>query len=325
MSSPYVVMDVSAEFIMNVAKAVASSPHPLSKYDLLNSFEKSPKYVGNTISQCLQLGLICEQNGFYISNDKYRDLIKRSDRSELYIPLRQALQNYPPFLLYLDFISKGYSSNESSNMTAGIFRIRSSKKIVESNYRNWGLQTELIVSNPSGDLTIPEAEGGLPSEYIESLMRALRADMQAKIFLIETMSQQAFVYLTEKGISLEDLSNALIKYETDSDISANKASQTFEHFLYKLGEDANVNLKSCNGIIQYADTIRSNSSGVILNNLNHICHGIGGLRNMSHHDPDKETGKEWNFTPQGAIITSLLVPTAIRSIYLYWKEQKQEF
>jgi len=325
MSSPYVVMEVSADFIMNVAKLVASSPHPLSKDDLYNCFERNPRYVNDAISQCLQLGLICEQNGLYISNDKYRDLIKRSDKSELYIPLRQALQNYPPFLLYVDFISKGYSSNESSQMMAGIFRIHSPKKRIETNYRNWGLKTELIVANQNGELTIPEAEGGLPSEYIESLMRALRADMQAKIFLIETMSQQAFVYLTDKGISLEDLSDALIKYETDSDTSAYKASQTFEHFLYKLGEDANVNLKSCNGIIQYAEAIRSNSSGVILNNLNHICHGIGGLRNMSHHDPDKETGKEWNFTPQGAIITSLLVPTAIRSIYLTWKEQKQEF
>jgi hypothetical protein len=325
MSQPYIVLDVSAEFIMNIAKAISSSPHPLSKDDLLNSFNKSSQYISNAISQCLQLGLINDQNGFYISNDKYRDLIKRADKSQLYIPLRQALQCHPPFLLYLDFISKGYSSDESSNMTAGIFRIQSSKKIVEKNYRNWGIQTELIEYDSSGKLSIPEAEQGLPSEYIESLMKALRADMQAKIFLIETLSQQVFIYLTQKNIGLEDLSDALIKYETDSEISINKASQTFEHFLYKLGEDTKVNMKSCNGIIQYSDTIRSNSNGVILNNQNHICHGIGGLRNMSHHDPDKETGKEWTFTPQGAIIASLLVPTTIRSIYLYWKEQKQEF
>lgn len=325
MSVQFTVSDVSVEFMMDVAKVVASSPHPLTKKDLLNSFEMSDVYVSNAISQCLQLGLICIQNSQYVSSDKYRDLIKRSERSQLQIPLRQALQSYPPFLLYLDFISKGYPSDKSATMTAGIFRIPSPKEKVERAFRNWGLQTSLIIADTSGKLSIPEAEKGLPSEYVESLMKAMRADLQAKIFLIETMSQQAFAYLTEKGINIEDLSDALVNYEKDSQTSANKACQTFEHFLFKLGEDVGVNVKTCNGIIEYADNIKGARNDVILRNQWHVCHGIGGLRNMAHHSPDKETGKEWNFTPQGAIISSLIVPTMIRSLYLYWKEKKQEF
>jgi hypothetical protein len=326
MSLPFTVSDVSAEFMMDVAKIVASSPHPLTKKDLLNSFKMSNVYVSNAISQCLQLGLIRVQNDEYLSSDKYRDLIKRSERSQLNIPLRQALQSYPPFLLYLDFISKEYPSDESATMTAGIFRIQSPKERVEKQFRNWGLQTGLIRIDPaSAKLSIPEAEKGLPSEYVESLIKAMRADLQAKIFLIETMSQQAFAYLTDKGINIEDLSDALVNYEKDSQTSANKACRTFEHFLFKLGEDVGANVKTCNGIIEYADTIRSARSDVILKNQWHICHGIGGLRNMAHHSPEKETGKEWNFTPQGAIISSLIVPTMVRSLYLYWKEKKQEF
>jgi hypothetical protein len=325
MSMQFTVSDVSAEFMMDVAKVVASSPHPLTKKDLLNSFKMSDVYVSNAISQCLQLGLICIQNSQYVSSDRYRDLIKRSERSQLQIPLRQALQSYPPFLLYLDFISKGYPSDKSATMTTGIFRIPSPKEKVERAFRNWGLQTSLIIADTSGKLSIPEAEKGLPSEYVESLMKAMRADLQAKIFLIETMSQQAFAYLTEKGINIEDLSDALVNYEKDSQTSANKACQTFEHFLFKLGEDVGVNVKTCNGIIEYADTIKGARNDVILRNQWHVCHGIGGLRNMAHHSPDKETGNEWNFTPQGAIISTLVVPTMIRSIYLYWKERKQEF
>ena len=57
----------------------------------------------------------------------------------------------------------------------------------------------------------------------------------------------------------------------------------------------------------------------------HISSGIGAIRNMSHHDPDKETGSPWLFTPQGALITSLFVPTTIKSIYNYISENKQEF
>lgn len=325
MSMQFTVSDVSAEFMMDVAKVVASSPHPLTRKDLLKSFDNSDKYVSNTISQCLQLGLIHIQDGQYVSSDRYRDLVKRSEKSQLHIALRQTLQSYPPFLLYLDFISKGYSSEESASMTTGIFRIESPKARVEKVFRNWGLQTSLINADASGKLSIPEAEKGMPSEYVESLMKAMRADLQAKIFLIETMSQQAFAYLTEKGINIEDLSEALVNYEKDSQTSANKACQTFEHFLFKLGEDVGVNVKTCNGIIEYADTIRSARNDVILRNQWHVCHGIGGLRNMAHHSPEKETGNEWNFTPQGAIISSLIVPTMIRSLFLYWKEKKQEF
>jgi len=323
MSLQFAVSDVSAEFIMDVAKAVASSPHPLSKEDVMRSFQKSRPYVSNAISQALQLGLIEVQNNLYVGSERHRDLIKRSDRSQLYLPLREALQSYPPFLLYIDFISKGYPSSESANMTRGIFRMQSSEDLVEKSFRTWGLYAQLIQVDTSGGLSIPEAERGLPSEYVENLIKALRAELQASIFIIETMSPQAFVYLTEKKIGIEDLSDALINYEKDPKASANRTCQTFEHFLFKLGEDVGANISTCNGVIEYADAIRGQSE--ILKNQLHLCHGIGGLRNMAHHDPDNETGKPWSFTPQGAIISSLIVPTMIRSVYLYWKEKKQEF
>lgn len=323
MSSQFAVLDVSAEFMMDVAKAVSSSPHPLSKEDLIRSFKKSTTYISNAISQAIQLGLIELHNGLYVGSARQRDLIKRSDRSQLYLPLREALQRYPPFLLYIDFTSKGYPSKDSANMTRGIFRIQSSEDLVEKAFRTWGLYAQLFCFDSSGELSIPEAEGGLPSEYVENLVKALRAELQASIFIIETMSQQAFVYLTEKKIEIEDLSDALINYEKDPKASANKACQTFEHFLFKLGEDVGANVSTCNGVIEYADAIRGQNE--ILKNQLHLCHGIGGLRNMAHHDPDKETGKPWNFTPQGAIVSSLIIPTMIRSIYLCWKEKKQEF
>jgi len=322
MALAFSIYDVSAEFVMDVAKAVASSPHPLNKQDLRESFSRSGGYISNAISQCLQLGLVV-QDGDYVSSEKYRDLIKRSERSQLHLPFREALQRYPPFLLYTDFISKGYSSGESANMTRGIFRIQSSREIVEKSLRSWGIYAQLIERGKSGKLSIPDAEQGLPSEYVERLLKALRADLQARIFIIETMSQQAFAYVTSKGIGIDDLSDALVNYETDSKTSANKAFQNFEHFLFKLGEDIGGNMSSLNGIMQYADEIRSKKG--MLNNQLHLCHGLGGLRNMAHHDPDKETGKPWNFTPQGAIISALIVPTVIRNLYLYWAEKKQEF
>lgn len=325
MSTKIAVFDVSAEFLMDIAKEVASSPHPLDKNILLNSFDKHPTYISNAIAQCLLLGLFLERNGEYVSADKYRDLIKRSDRGQLHLVLRQALQSYPPYLIYLDFLSKGYLSDQSARMTAGIFRIQSPKEKVEKMFRNWGLQTGLISFDNSGRLSIPEGEKGLPNEYMKSLMKALQADLQAKIFLIETMSPSAFKYLSDKDVEIDDLSDALVNYEDDPKNSANKATQVFEHFLYKFGEDIGANVKKGNGIIQYADIIQAERNSDFLVKHKLLCYGIGGLRLMSHHDPDKETGTPWVFTPQGALLSSILAPSMIRSIYLWWKEKKQEF
>ena len=323
MLTQFVVLDVSAEFVMDVAKAVASSPHSLSKADLIKSFGKSRTYILNAINQAVQLRLIEVQNNLYVSAERYRDFIKRAERSQLYLPFRQALQRYPPFLLYIDLISKGYTSKESATMTKGIFRISSPERIVEKSFRTWGLYAGLIEKQASGKLYIPEAEKGFPAEYVETLLKALRAELQASIFIVETMGQQAFVYLTEKGIGIENLADALMNYEKNPKASVNKVCQTFEHFLFKFGEDVGADVSKCSGIIEYANATRGKNA--ILKNQLHICHGIGGLRNMAHHDPDKETGRQWFFTPQGSIISSLLIPTMIRSLYLYWKEEKQEF
>ena len=325
MLSKFAVFEVSAEFLMDVAKEVSSSPHPLDKKILLDSFDKHQAYTSNAIAQCLQLGLFIERNGEYLPADKYRDLIKRSDRAQLHLILRKALQSHPPCLLYLDFLSKGYSSDQSARMTAGIFRIQSPKERVEKMFRNWGLQTGLITSDSSGKMSIPEGEKGLPNEYMESLVKALKADLQAKIFLIETMSPSAYKYLTDSGIEIDDLSDALVNYENDSKTSASKATQVFEHFLFKFGEDIGANITKGNGIIEYANIIQSERGSDFLVKHKHLCYGIGGLRLMAHHDPDKETSNPWIFTPQGAIISTLIVPATLRSIYLYWTEKKQEF
>jgi len=326
MQPQYTIFNVSAEIIMDVAKQVASSPNALDKVAIANSFAKNSAYVGYAINQSIQLGLIMEDgNGAYIPSDKYRDMLYRCQKSQLLTILTKALQGYPPFLVYSDFVSKGYSSEDSARMSVGMFGIQSTFEIVEKMFRNWGQKSGLIILDSSGKVCIPEGEKGLPDQYIESLKKALKADFQAKIFLIETMTPSAFKYLTEHEGDIDSLADALVNYHDDPKTSVGKATQVFEHFLYHFGLDAGANVSKGNGIIQYAETIKSEKPTAMLVKHKHLCYGLGGLRLMSHHDPDKETNKSWYFTPQGAIITSLMVPSVIRSLHLYSSEGKQEF
>ena len=138
MSSQFVISDVSAEFIMNLAKVIATSPHPLGRDDLLRSFDASEGYIKNSISLAMQLGLINFENGGFVSSE-LGSIIQRSNKTELYLSLGQALQKYAPFLIYMDFLSKGYSSTDAAYYTRGIFRIQAKENIVEKAFRNWGL------------------------------------------------------------------------------------------------------------------------------------------------------------------------------------------
>jgi len=322
MPSQFNVFDVSAEFLMDVANLVSTSPHKLSKEDIINSFDKNPNYINLAISQCILLGLIEIQGGFYIGSLKIASLIKSSERSQHKIQFRSVLQKYPLFLLFITFISKGYNIIESAKMVKGIFRLTVSEKIIEKSLKNWGIYADLIILDKNV-IKIPEAEAALPTEYVKNLLKALKAELQANLFLIDTMGPSVYSYLIEKKINIDDLSYALINYENEPKLSANKSSQMLEFFLYKLAEDKKIDVKSYNGPIQLGNALRANKS--ILSNHSNLITGFGTIRNMAHHDPDKETGKPWEFTPQGAIITTLAVPTLMRSLYIYSTEMKQEF
>jgi len=318
----YIIQDVSADFIMDVAKIVSSSPFPLKKENILKSFKRHVSYTNRAIIQAQQLKLVEDTEDGFTSTQNYGDSIKRALRNQYNIHFRQALQNYPPFLLYADFITKGYNSEESALFVKGILDLSPSEKMVEKSLKNWGKYAELIVEN-KGKLSIPDAERGLPSEFIDNLLNSLQVEFKTNIFLIETMGANTFAYLAKNGISIDNLVSSLQYFENESKQSANMASQVFEYFLYKISSENGIDISKCNGIGELTQALRPDKK--ISKNIMHVSNGLGAIRNMSHHDPDKETEVPWNFTPQGALITSLLVPTTMRTIYNYITEKKQEF
>ncbi|MEM3488979.1 MAG: hypothetical protein QXO75_04900 [Nitrososphaerota archaeon] len=326
MLSEYIVPNVSPEFIMDVAKILANSAMPMSDQDIKQCFARcySSQYINSAITACLQIGLASEQNGLYIGAERFREDVKLSAKDELYIPFQNCLKNYAPFLLYVDFLSKGYDSKEAVARTKGILRIRTSIETVEKSLRRWGLYSKLIdIDKQTGKIDLKIEIEKFTTEYVMKLQKAFEAELKTKLFIIDMLGEEVFAYLDQKQIVLDDLASALLNYENDSKGASSKATRTFELFLWRLAEDSNVNLISANGIIEIADSLRAQR--IILANHCHISHAIGGIRNITHHDPEKETGRTWNISKQGALLTTLLVSAAIRSIFLYAKNRKQEF
>jgi len=324
MSDKYVLTDVSSESIMSIAKVISSSPSPMPFEDIATSLQTKyrEQYLKQAIIACVQLQLIIKENENYVANPKSRDIIKRANKDELIVFFRQALQNYPPFLMYADFLSNGYPSDESASMTKGIMQISSTLKVVEKALRLWGADAKLIIKE-NGEFRIPEAEKGLPSNYVKDLLKALDSELHAKMFLIDTLNPEVYNYLTKLGIDISELAKALIDYEPNPKQSLDRASQFFESFLHKFGIDINVNLQGKNGVNELVNTLADQR--IILKNQKNLGNGIGGFRNISAHGVDKDTQKEWVVTAQASLSGILFIPAVIRSFYLYVKKQEQNF
>jgi len=311
---------------MDVAKILANSPTTMTREDVGRCFEKaySQTYIANALATCCQLGLAKDESGVYNGTEELRADIKRASRNELYVAFQACMKNYAPFLLYVDFASKGYDSAESAARAKGILKIKSSAVTVEKSLRRWGAYSDLVeVDRKTDKIKVKIEVERLTAAYVAKLLGAFEAELKAKLFLMDMLGPNVFAYLDDNKISLDELTTALLEYENDPREATTKATRTFELFLWRIGQDANVNVSSSRGPIELADGIKA--AGAMLVNHNHICHGIGALRNMSHHNPDKETGQSWNISKQGALLTTLLVPATIRSLWHYCKEKKQEF
>ena len=318
--------DVSAEFVMDIAKILATSTRPLESDDVARCFVKrySAPYLNSALNVCCQLGLATERDRAFVAGGELQSEIKRASREELYIPFQGCLRRYPPFLLYVDFASKGYTSQDAAAHTRGILDVRESTDVVENSLRRWGVFSKLVqYQRDTGKLMVKLNIEHLSADYVMRLLGAFQADLNARIFLIDMLGPEVFANLIKSGVGLDDLATALLDYEVDSIGAAAKATKTLELVLWRMAESSGIDLSETKGLMEVADELRKKKE-ILVNQL-HIAHGLGGIRNMVHHDPDKSTGEPWYITKQGALLTTLLVPTLVRSLYLYRTEKKQVF
>ncbi|MFY3741921.1 MAG: hypothetical protein HMLIMOIP_002382 [Candidatus Nitrosomirales archaeon] len=324
MPSKFAVPDVSSEAIMTVVKLVSSAPSPLSLTDIAKGVENKFKqaHAKLVVDACLQLKLLQENNATYNVNPKYRDSVKRAAKEELVLFFRQALQDYPPFLLYADLVSQNFPSVDSVNMIRGALQIDTPAKTVEKSLRNWGKDAGLIVET-DGKLSIPQAEKGLPSNYVKELLRALDSEFNAKMFLINTLGTEVFSCLTTLDLDISDLAKSLTEYESDPKNSLHRSGKFFENYLYKLGVSISANVSGLRGANALIKALLDQHK--IIKNQFGLGNGLGAARNIGSHDPDADTGMEWTVTPQASLATTLLIPPVVRSLYLYTKKGQQEF
>lgn len=322
----YLIPEVAGELVADVAKTIASSPRPLSQSEVVKCFEGqyTPEYISRAILAGLQIKILSQtaEKG-YVASEESRDDLKRANRKELSVPFRKHLQDFSPFLLYIDFVSKGYPSIEAARKTGGIFSISAAPEKINTTLRGWGTYSGLVSYNrQTGNITINIETEKLLTQYVKKLLDALEAELRAKVFAIDMLGSNVFAYFDQKGLSLNDFATALRNYEADPKPSAGRALETFEAFVYAIADDKGIPVQKPKTLSEWCDGLRAKRE--IPSNQLLLCHGLIGARNMTHHNPDAETGQPWIISRQAALTFILLSIVAIRSVYMYVDNRTQE-
>jgi hypothetical protein len=320
----YQLPDVSGELIADVAKTLANSATPMTVAQLADCYvgQFGQEYVRRAAQASSQLGLADAKAGGFACSENHRDILKKASKPDLKVAFRGGLQNYGPFLLYADYLSKSFTSLEAAMRIKGIFKIQAAPDKVERSLKGWGKYADLIVEDRTG-LKIKVQTQNLPFDYVKKLVEALEAELQAKLFTIDMLGPEVFAYLDNNEIKLDDMAKALRNYETDPKPSASRSLDIYERFVHTIAKERGVDVQKSKGLMEWVDGLRS--KGDLAANLLHLCHGMVGVRNMTHHDPDSETGQPWHISMKGALTSTLLVSITIRTMYLYIMQRKQEF
>lgn len=319
----YQVPDVSGEIVSDVAKTLANSAQPMNLIELGVCYtgQYSQEYIRRAAIAAAQLGLSETKSGLYSCSELHRDILKKARKEELGIALGYGLKNYGPFLIYADYLSKGFQPTEAATRTKGLFRIQASPEKIDKSLKGWGKYAGLFEETGQG-LRIKVETKNLLLDYVKQLVNALEAELQSKLFTIDMLGPEVFAYLDENGIKLDDLAKALRNFEADPKTSAGRSLDVFERFIHTLATAKGVNTQKPTGLMNWVDGFARSD---MPSNLLHISHGMVGIRNMTHHNPDVETGKPWNISKQASLTSTLLVPIVIRAIYLQVNQKKQEF
>lgn len=317
----YSVQDVPIEIALHISKMINASPTPLTLNSTIKGMQGIAKqtYVRRGLGMALQMGMIESINdNEYKGAEKFKEDFRKIPISEFPIIARKALQDYPPFLSYLENIMMGYSSTQSAIIVSGIFDL--DEKNCMSFFKKSGMYAQILKDN-DGNVGLSNTVSTQP-DYVENLRKMLNSDLEAKNLISSLLSTEVVTYFSKKGIDFNRPSKALIEIKTDPKASLYKIFEFAETCLYAFGNDIGANVQKANGIAELVDAIRSQKA--ILGNPTNLGKGLGGIRNMSNHGPDKDTGKVWVFTEEAALGCSLLIFRYLRSIFLQNRHGIQE-
>lgn len=320
-----VLQDVSVDKVMKMAKLVANTDKPLTKEEIFLglSSDSSSYMLERSLRTCLDLKILVKSDqAFKIRPDMISE-IRNCHVSGLSILFRKFLQDFAPFLLYVNLLSQGLSQLESAGFLRTLMKLDNSEKQIVAILNKWGNTSGALEKDESGSYKIPISDNILPRQYLDKLVESLNNEIGVKNFLIDILDRRTFTYLSEQSLDLNNITKALLEHEKSPRNSMFIGLSFFEFFLRKIAKELSIDVTTLNGIGGIVSKLEKD--GKIPQSLSNVGHGVGGARIISDHGIEKKTSEVWNHTPIASLSSVLFMVIAIKSYYLFLKHNEHSF
>ena len=305
------IPEITAEAIVSCMEALSKKEGDI-KY-LSNYISRSVTYTRRAITMGEQLSLFIIKSDS-ISLSHYCQSVFNRVAGNYKIIFRDALFNYKPFILFVDYTLKEDNVDEAIRKTKIVFDMDSDEKIILKTIRNFCKYIDITELKKEYFQKL-FASGDSKLNYINKITNTINSLFEAQIFITEKLGTNCFNYLTDAERKL--LSNALIKIFDNPPNAIDDSAGAFESFLRRIGKDRGIGLETFNGIDEIGQSLGSKSNKIILLEHKNMCSFFGSFRNPAIHKVHKTILEHWKIYPDSATEIILLMLTCIRSIYQY--------
>jgi hypothetical protein len=306
------------------AEATVSCIEALSKKEgnidyLSNYINHTPAYTKRAINMGEQLGLFIIR-GDIISLSQNCSSLLNSVNSDLKIIFKDALFNYKPFILLVDYIIRDDKVEDAIRKTKTVFEIDTNEKIILKTFNNFCRYIG-IPSLSKERLSNLFSHSRTQFNHINKIINTINNNFEAQIFLSEKLGQNCFGYVSDAERKL--LTDSVVKVTDNSSNAIDDAAGAFESFLRRIGKDRKTDCEKSNGIDELGQCLGSKTNQVILPEHRKMCSFIGTFRNPAVHKVHKTELEHWKIETDSAMEIILLILTCMRSIYSYVFENKR--
>ncbi|GAF68113.1 unnamed protein product, partial [marine sediment metagenome] len=325
--SEYIVSDVKAEHVMGVAKFAAAldmscSTKRFTRKDIEEALSISTELSRRATSVAVQLKFVnpLTQNEMQFMG---KSELRYAARDQLPIFFRERLQDYPPFLVFLVFLSQGYNHVQAVSLARSIFNIQASKYLIGKTFRQWGIYAGLL-ELIDGQLSATFKPFDIMDfAIVKRLEAALETDLRTKAFVINELGTEVVSDLYQKGLPFMALPDGLQKFEYQPKDVLGPVGSLFESFISSIQPTSPLSSQTTptstkhplSYIVPIADSLLNQKA--ILKTHKNLAYGVAGFRNAASHGPDPDTGLHWQISPHASLVGILLTIITMRSIHQY--------
>lgn len=317
MVDDYKIPRVTADIVMEIMEGVCLK-NGMNVDEATAYIAKSKEYARRAIVVAEQLGMVNSVDSKFeaVSNAK---IITRANKDQWPVIFGKFLQRFNPLILFASLLSRGNSLKDSARKIKVIYDIDTNEDVIVTSLVGWG-EYAGIFKREKGKVELFIETEKLSAEYIQELLEAMKNDVKARMYIANKLGEDVFGYIKQDEVDL--LVKAIREHNSDAKTAIDVAGQAFEDFLRRIATDNAIDVSSCTGIQQIADSILNK---LITPKHHEICKAINSFRIAAGHNKDRKSLEKWELNPDAAIECILLSLTTIRSIHNYIFKKIQMF